>query len=260
MHEDLKVSVLTPNYNSQKYVADTIRSLQAQTHTNWEMIVVDDCSRDDSCRIIEEFAREDPRIILIRQDVNGGAAAARNRGLQAVTGRFVAYLDADDIWLPHKLETQIAFMLEKQCGFSCASYEVINDAGQPLHKNVMMLPKVDYVGYLTNNLLQTVGIMVDLSIVDKSLLVMPTQLKISEDAATWLQILKAGHPCYGTPDVLAQYRRAEKSLSSNKFKAVKAIWTMYRKVQHLSLPFSCYCFVRYAFLAVWKRLYPNKNK
>jgi len=259
MYEEMKVSVLTPNYNSEKYVADTIRSLQAQTHTNWEMIVVDDCSKDGSFAIVEEFARQDPRIIPVRQEVNGGAAAARNRALQEVTGRFVAYLDADDIWLPQKLEKQIAFMREKDCGFPCASYEVINDAGQRLNKNVFMLPKVDYTGYLTNNLLQTVGIMVDTDIVDKSLLVMP-RLHISEDAATWLQILKAGHPCYGTEEILAQYRRAEKSLSSNKFKAVRAIWTLYRKVEKLPLPFSCYCFVRYAFLAVWKRLYPGKNK
>lgn len=117
-----------------------------------------------------------------------------------------------------------------------------------------MLPEVDYVGFLTNNLLQTVGIMVDTVIVDKKYLVMPN-LRRRQDAATWLQILKAGFMCYGIDEILAEYRRANNSLSSNKFKAVKGVWSLYRDVEHLSLPFSIYCFTRYAFLAVWKRLY-----
>lgn len=252
-----KVSVITPSYNSEKYIAQTIASVQKQTYTNWEMIIVDDCSTDSTCSIVEEIAKNDSRIILIRQETNGGAARARNRALENATGRFIAYLDADDIWLPQKLERQTAFMLEKNCGFSCASYEVIDDAGNSLNKQVHMLPKVDYVGFLTNNLLQTVGIMADLSIVDKKCLVMP-DLRRRQDAATWLQVLKAGHYCYGVDEILAQYRRAANSLSSNKFKAVKGVWKLYRDIEKLSLPFSCYCFVRYAFLAVWKRIYIHK--
>ena len=145
-------------------------------------------------------------------------------------------------------------MIKLNCGFTCTSYEVISDNGEKLNKYVHMLPKVDYVGFLTNNLLQTVGIMVDTQKVDKQLLVMP-DLRRRQDAATWLQILKAGFECYGVNEILAQYRRAEQSLSSNKFKAVKGVWKLYREIEHLSLPFSCYCFVRYAFLAVWKRTY-----
>ena len=121
-----------------------------------------------------------------------------------------------------------------------------------------MLPKVNYVGFLTNNLLQTVGIMVDTAMVDKECLVMP-DIRRRQDAATWLQILKAGHDCYGLDEILAQYRRAENSLSSNKAKAAKGVWSLYRDIEKLSLPFSCYCFVRYAFLAVWKRVYIGKN-
>ena len=252
-----KVSVITPSYNSEKYIAQTIASVQNQTYTNLEMIIVDDCSTDTTCSIVEEIAKNDSRVILIKQETNGGAARARNRALENATGRFIAYLDADDIWLPQKLERQTAFMLEKNCGFSCASYEVIDDAGNSLNKRVHMLPKVDYVGFLTNNYLQTVGIMADLSIVDKKCLVMP-DIRRRQDAATWLQVLKAGHYCYGVDEILAQYRRAANSLSSNKFKAVKGVWGLYRNIEKLSLPFSCYCFVRYAFLAVWKRIYIHK--
>lgn len=255
---DDKVTVVTPSWNSEKYIGSTIKSVQAQTYTNWEMIIVDDCSTDATVEIIKKASEEDSRIKLLVQPENGGAAKARTRSMLAGTGRFVAYLDADDIWKPDKLEKQLKFMKEKKCGFSCTSYEVIDDAGQPVNKYIHMLPKVDYVGFLTNNLLQTVGIMVDTKIVDKKLLVMP-DIRRRQDAATWLQILKAGHDCYGLDEILAEYRRSNNSLSSNKMKAVKGVWSLYRNIEHLSFPFSCYCFARYAILAVWKRVYLNQG-
>ena len=248
------ISIIIPCYNSEKYIQQTIQSVQNQTYKNWEMIIVDDCSTDRTCEIVKKISMMDSRIKLICQKENLGAAKARNLSTMKATGRFIAYLDADDIWLPEKLEKQVAFMEQNKIGFSCASYEVIDDDNNRLNKEVHMLPKVDYVGFLTNNLLQTVGIMVDTTIVDKNNLIMP-DIRRRQDAATWLQILKAGHECYGMDEVLAQYRRANNSLSSNKFKAVKGIWFLYRDIEHLSLPFSCYCFVRYAFLAVWKRIY-----
>ena len=174
--------------------------------------------------------------------------------MREASGRFIAYLDADDIWLPNKIKEQVEFMLERNIGFSCTSYQVIDDNGKELNKQIYMLPEVDYVGFLTNNLLQTVGIMVDTNIVDKELLVMP-DIRRRQDAATWLQILKAGYKCYGLKQVLAQYRRSDNSLSSNKVQAIKGMWSLYRDIEKLSFVFSCYCFVRYAFLAVWKRVY-----
>ena len=245
-----KVSIITPSWNSEKYIEKTIESVQKQTYMNWEMIVVDDCSTDRTVEIVEKISEEDPRVRIIRQEVNGGAAKARNRSLCEATGRYIAYLDADDIWKPTKLEKQVEFMKANHCGFSCASYEVIDDEGRALNKEVHMLPSVDYVGFLTNNLLQTV---------DKKYLVMP-DIRRRQDAATWLQVLKAGYKCYGIDEVLAEYRRAENSLSSNKVKAVKGVWNLYRDIEKLSLPFSCYCFVRYAFMAVWKRIYIKGNK
>ncbi len=252
------VSVITPSYNSSKYIAQTIRSVQAQTLTDFEMIIVDDCSSDDTCEIVEQFCSQDSRIRLLRQPENAGAGAARTRAMRESSGRFIAYLDADDIWLPEKLEKQTAFMKKTSCAFSCTSYEVIDNDGNRLNKEIHMLEKVNYVGFLTNNLLQTVGIMVDTEQVDKECLVMP-DIRRRQDAATWLQILKAGHDCYGLDEILAQYRRTENSLSSDKKKAIKGVWSLYRDIEKLSLPFSCYCFVRYAFLAVWKRLYFKKR-
>lgn len=248
------VSVITPTYNSQKYVEEAIASVRTQTYDNWEMIIVDDHSDDDTYTIVQRIARLEPRIRLLRQEVNAGAGPARTRALDNANGRFIAYLDADDIWYPQKLELQVDFMLANNYGFSCASYEVINNEGLRLNKSIRMMIKVNYVDFLTNNLLQTVGIMADTDIVDRDLLRMPP-LKRRQDAATWLQVLKAGHINYGMTEVLGQYRRTENSLSSSKIKAAKGVWTLYRKIEELPLAFSCYCFVRYAFLAAWKRLY-----
>ena len=252
------VSIIMPAYNCQKYIAESIESVKKQTYQEWELLIVDDCSTDNTCRIVRTYAEDDDRIRLYNQSDNLGAGAARNRGLFESTGRYVAYLDADDIWYPDKLSKQIEFMDSKNAGFSCTSYEVIGDEGNLLNKKVHMLPKVDYVGFLTNNLLQTVGIMVDTTIVSKECLVMPN-LRRRQDAATWLQILKEGHACYGIDEVLAQYRRSEKSLSSNKYRSVTGVWNLYKDIEKLSLPFSCYCFVRYAALAIWKRIYIHKK-
>lgn len=249
-----KISVITPTYNCEKYVAEAIASVQRQTYENWEMIIVDDCSTDGTCDIIDHIAQRDSRIRLLKQDVNSGAGLARTRALENASGRFIAYLDADDTWYPNKLERQVEFMLMNNYGFSCASYEVIDDKGSRLNKTIHMLPKVGYIDFLTNNLLQTVGIIADTDIVEKDLLRMPP-MKRRQDAATWLQILKAGHANYGLREVLGQYRRTENSLSSNKLKASRGVWSLYRDVEKLPLAFSCYCFVRYAVLAVWKRIY-----
>ena len=251
---DEKVSVIMPVYNSEKYISQAIASVIKQTYQNWELIIVDDCSTDRTCEIIEEISNSDSRVRLFRMKENAGAGRARTHATHISCGRFIAYLDADDIWATDKLEKQVSFMLKHKCGFSCTSYEVIADDGRKLNKFIYMLPRVNYVGFLTNNLLQTVGIMVDTDIVDKKCLVMP-DIRRRQDAATWLQILKAGHDCYGINEILAQYRRTENSLSSNKFKAIKGVWFLYREIEKLSLSFSCYCFIRYAFLAVWKRIY-----
>lgn len=249
-----KVTIVTPTWNCAAYIEKTIESVQAQTYKNWEMVIVDDCSTDQTVEIIKKKAKLDSRIKILQQDNNEGAAKARTRSMLEGSGRYVAYIDADDIWKPDKLEKQIAFMKNKNIGFSCTSYEVIDDKGKPLNKYIHMLPKVNYIGFLTNNLLQTVGIMVDTKKIEKKYLVMPN-IRRRQDAATWLQILKAGYDCYGLDVILAEYRRTKNSLSSNKIEAIKGVWKLYRDIEQLSLPFSVYCFIRYSILAVWKRFY-----
>lgn len=248
------VSIITPAYNSEKFINETIKSVVEQTYKNWEMIIVDDCSHDRTCEIVNTWSEKDQRIKLIKQKINLGAADARNIALENSNGRFIAYLDADDVWYPNKLSKQVQFMIDMKCGFSCCSYEVIDSDGKSKNKYVYMKSKLDYMGFLTNNLLQTVGIMADLQIIERNKLLMP-QMKRRQDAATWLQVLRSGYRCYGMKDVLAKYRRVEGSLSSNKFKAAKGVWNLYRNVEKLNLIVSIKCFIRYAVLAIWKRIY-----
>lgn len=249
-----KVSIITPTYNSATYIDETIQSVRNQSYQNWEMVVTDDCSSDDTQSIVSEWCNRDERIKLFILDKNSGAATARNTSLYHSSGRFIAYLDADDLWYPDKLEKQIHFMRQQRCGFSCTSYEVIDEKGNPKNKVVVMKDVLDYKGFLINNLLQTVGIMADTEIVNRKCLEMP-QMRRRQDAATWLLVLKDGNACYGMQEVLAKYRRVSGSLSSNKVKAVKGIWYLYRKVEKLPLYFACYCFIRYAIFAVIKRVY-----
>lgn len=257
MQEEL-VSIITPVYNCAKFLPKTIESVLNQTYKNWEMILVDDCTPDNSAEIINEYSKRDKRIKYFKSEQNSGAAETRNRALKESKGRFIAYLDADDLWTPEKLEKQVKFMLDNNYAFTNADYEVIDEYGNSKNKIVHMLKKTDYHGFLQHNLLQTLGIMIDTKIIAKELCHMSKECE-REDAATWLQILKNGYSCYGLNEVLGQYRRVEGSRSSNKKKAICGMWDLYRKTEKLSLPYSCYCFAKYAVYAVWKRIYVIKK-
>ena len=250
---DNKVTVVTPTWNSAEYIRATIESVQAQTYQNWEMIIVDDCSTDNTVEIVNQLAANDTRIKLYCLSKNQGAALARNRAIEEATGRYIAFLDADDIWKPQKIERQLQFMKNNNYAFSCTSYEIINDKGIKTNKIIHMPAKVNYKKFLVYNILQTIGIMIDTKIIDKKIIYMPN-VRISEDAATWLKILKHYEYCYGLNENLAEYRRRKGSLSSNKFISVQYAWNLYKNIEKLSLPLSLYCFMRYAFLAIIKRL------
>lgn len=248
-----KVTVVTPTWNSAKYIRKTIESVQAQTYQNWEMIIVDDCSTDNTVEIVNQLAAYDTRIKLYCLSKNQGAALARNRAIEEATGRYIAFLDADDIWKPKKIERQIQFMQNNNYAFSCTSYEIINNEGTKINKIIHMPAKVNYKKYLAYNILQTIGIMIDTKIIGKQIISMPN-VRISEDAATWLKILKKYDYCYGLDENLAEYRRRKGSLSSNKFVSVLYAWNLYRNIEKLSINYSIYFFIRYAITAIKKRL------
>lgn len=253
------VSIIMPAYNSADYIAESINSVINQLYKNWELLIVDDGSTDRTCQIVENYIEKDSRIILLHnKSVVHGAASARNCAIKMARGRYIAYLDSDDLWLENKITEQLKFMKEKECAFSCVSYEVIDEQGNFKGKTVHMLDKVNVNGFLRMNLLQTVGIMIDLMYVNKTLIYMPEYPK-TEDAASWIKIMGSGYDCYGIYNVLAQYRRRKKSLSSNKFSSFKWMWNLYRKEAGCSVIWSAYYFIRYAKLAIWKRI-PSEKK
>ena len=250
------VSIITPVYKCEKFIEETIKCVLNQTYKNWELLLVDDCTPDDSARIIKKYVKKDKRIKYFKLKENSGAAVARNKALEESKGRFIAYLDADDLWTTDKLDEQISFMLDNNYAFTCTDYEKIDEEGSSL-KKVKIPSKVDYNLFLRNTIIQTVGVMVDTKFTGKELLVMPN-IRRRQDAATWCQLLKNGYDCYEVPEKLSYYRVVSNSLSSNKFKAVKMNWYWYRKIEKLSMCQTCYCFIGYAFNAVKKRIYIKK--
>lgn len=251
--EEYLVSIITPLYNCEDLLEETLKCVLNQTYKNWEMLLVDDCSTDNSAKIAKEYEKKDKRFKYIKLKENSGAAIARNTALENSKGRFIAYLDSDDTWKLEKLEKQVNFMLQNNYGFTCTDYEKIDENNKSL-KTIKIPERVNYNLYLRNTIIQTVGVMVDTEITGKEVLVMPN-IRRRQDAATWCQILKAGYDCYEVPEVLSNYRVVKNSLSSNKFKAVKGTWTLYRDIEKLPLWKSCVCFVGYAFNAVKKRIY-----
>lgn len=249
------ISIISPVHNAGKYIEDTIKSVLAQTEKNFELIIVDDCSTDDSVKKIEGF--DDARICLVRLNENQGAWAARNKGLETATGRYIAFIDSDDLWTPDKLEKQLKFLTEKKkedvkAGFTFTGYEFADETGKGLGKVVKVPKKMNLKQAFNNTTIFTSTVLIDREQVPDELIRMP-HIK-SEDTATWWNILKAGHVAYGLNENLTLYRRSAGSLSSDKVEALRRIWNLYRQVGGLSVPASAFHFCCWAVTAVWRRL------
>ncbi|MRX73675.1 glycosyltransferase [Bacillus lacus] len=248
------VSIITPSYNSSKYIVETIRSVQAQTYSNWEMLIVDDCSKDQSREIIGQEAKKDPRIKLIELEVNSGAAVARNTAIQRAKGHYVAFLDSDDIWKPQKLEKQIAFMEQNDYAFTYTKYELMDEHSQKLNKTIEIPDDITYHGLLKNTIIGCLTAVVN---VEKTGPIEMPNIRTRQDLALWLSILKRGIKAHGLQENLATYRIVPGSISSNKLKAAKQNWKVYRQVEKLSLPYAMFCFSSYAWTSI-KKTYLTK--
>ncbi|WP_034445474.1 glycosyltransferase family 2 protein [Butyrivibrio sp. AE2032] len=247
------VSIVVPVYNAAKYIENTIRMVSEQTYKDWELILVDDGSKDGSPEVIEEIIKKQgKRIRLIRKESNVGAAEARNAGIDASSGRYIAFLDADDVWMPDKLEKQIAFMEKTGAAFSFHSYEFGDENAKPTGKIVHVPATLKYKQALSRTVIFTTTVMFDTEKIDMEIIHMP---KVpSEDTATWWRILKSGYVAYGLDENLAVYRRPGKSLSSNKLEALYRIWFLYRNIANLSVPESLFYFGGWAVRATIRRL------
>ena len=250
------VSIIVPVYRAQAYIAETIAMVRKQTYHNWELILVDDASPDDSAKLIQnmidEKSTETEHIRLIRKEKNEGAAKARNTGIALAQGRYIAFLDADDIWFPDKLEKELAFMKQKHAGFAFTAYEFGDENAKGTGKTVTVPEQLTYRKALSRTVIFTTTVIFDTEVIPEELIRMPDVE--SEDTATWWKILRAGYTAYGLNEVLAIYRRPEKSLSSNKFIAMKRIWYLYRKEERLTLPDSIFCFCLWAIRATLRRI------
>lgn len=246
-----KVSIIIPVYNAEKYIRETVDCVKAQTYSNWELLLVEDGSTDESLRILEEMEKGDARIHVLKQK-NSGAARARNHGLSKAEGRFVAYLDADDLWSPDKLEKQLAFMAEKDAAFSFTGYEFADEKGQETGKIVKVPTTIQYKQALKNTTIFTSTVMFDTAKLEKEKLNMP--IIKSEDTALWFKVLRGGVTAYGLNENLVRYRRPANSLSSNKLEAIRRIWALYRKAEGLSVAYSLYNFCFWAVRAVLRRV------
>lgn len=243
------VSVVIPVYNAEKSIEDTIRSIKAQSYSNYEIILVDDGSADKSAEIIEKYICDNIR--FLRND-GKGAALARNKGIEAARGRFISFIDADDLWDPQKLEKQLAFIEKHDAAFSFTGYEFADEYGISVNKLVQVPLTITYNQALKNTTIFTSTVIFDMTKLTKEQIYMPNVK--SEDTATWWKVLKTGIRAYGLNEGLTLYRRSSGTLSSNKFEAIKRIWNLYRNVEKLSVIYSSYCFCFWALRAVIRRI------
>lgn len=248
------VSIVVPVYHAEKFVEATMDSVRAQTYTDWELLLVVDGKEDPTIAVIEEYITKnrEERIRLLVQEHNKGAALARNRGVKEAKGRYIAYLDADDLWKPEKLEKELQFMQQKDAAFVFTGYEFADENAVGTGKVVHVPECLTYKEALKNTTIFTTTVMFDTEKISKDALEMPDMR--SEDTALWWRVLRSGYDAYGLDENLVYYRRPAKSLSSNKLVAIKRIWNLYRKAEKLSLPYSCYNFCFWAVNAVLRRV------
>lgn len=238
------ISIITPMYNGARFIAQTIDSVLAQTYPNWEMIIVDDGSKDNGPAIVQCYAEKYSRIRLIQQP-NGGSASARNTALRASRGRYVSFLDADDFWDPQFLEEQLNFIKEKGSAIVFASYRRINAAGEEILKPFIVPEKVDYHGLLKSCSISCLTAMYDREITD-DVFFNEAMGSLRDDFVFWLSILKQGGYAYGNRKILASYRVFASSTTGNKKKVIKPQFLVYYKVEKLGLIRSIYYFIHWA--------------
>lgn len=290
------VSIIVPVYRAAAYIAETIAMVEAQTWQDWELILVDDCSPDNSAEVIRNTLRKQAGwdnaarqscagvqaevlmdadgqaevltaagvrtemftgaggqpVMLLQKQKNEGAARARNTGLDMAQGRYIAFLDADDVWYPEKLEREMRFMRQKEAGFVFTAYEFGDSQARPTGRVVHVPERLTYRQALSRTVIFTTTVLFDRKRIPDRLLRMPAVA--SEDTATWWQILREGYTAWGLNEVLAVYRRPAKSLSSNKAEAVRRIWNLYRRQEKLSVAASAGYFIMWAYRATKRRI------
>lgn len=245
--ENQTVSVIIPVYNASKYVANTIETALNQTYKDIELILVDDCSADNSAQIIENYLIDNKNIHYYLLEKNSGAAVARNKAIEIAKGRYIAFLDSDDLWYPEKLEKQLFLMKKKNAPICFTAIEMIDENDELIKSKRNVLEKVSYKFLLKNTMIATSTVVVDRKLVGN--FQMPL-LRSGQDYATWLLLMRNGINAYGINEALVKYRKGRNSLSSNKVKNIKKVWniqTRYENINPLTASFNSVCYAFNAF-------------
>lgn len=242
------VSIITPSYNAEKYIAKTIESVLKQTYTHWEMLISDDCSIDKTREIILSYVAKDKRIKLIPLSSKHGPGPARNVSIAAAKGDYIAFLDADDLWVPEKLEKQIQFMQKNHLAFSYASYFLIDEDGYQIG-HFSTKSKISYASMLKTCSVGCLTAMYDVSKLGK---IYMKDIPKGQDYVLWLEIMKNINQTQGILEPLGYYRILSRSVSSNKLNAAKAQWKIYRDIEEIGLVKSCYYLMHYTYHGIMK--------
>ncbi len=241
----MKVSVVTPAYNSERFINQTITSVLNQTYKDWELIVIDDASLDNTIEIVNRFIKKHSNIRLLQNKTNCGAAISRNRGIREAKGDLIAFLDADDLWKPDKLEKQVAFIKERKCDVCFCSYDLMNEQGSPLNAQIKALPSLSYKKLLKSNYVGNLTGVYSAKTLGR---ITSANLRKRQDWLIWLEaIKKSGKPALGIQETLAIYRVRESSISSNKLNLVKYNYWVYKKGLGFSTIKSVYSLIVFLF-------------
>lgn len=238
------VSILTPSFNSRKFISDTIQSVQNQTYENWEMIIIDDCSTDETVSIIEKFVMNDSRIVFFQLEKNSGAGIAREMALSKAKGDYIAFLDADDLWKSSKLEKQIQFLKENKLPFTFSFYDCIDESGNPLNRRVEAPKNLSYCQLFFCNY---VGNLTGIYSVDYFGKIAISSTRKRQDWIVWLTILQQIKNAKPVPESLAYYRIRDNSLSASKFDLLKHNFAVYKNFHDFSYFSSLFIMIGFLF-------------
>ncbi len=247
------VSIITPMYNGENFIAETIESVLAQSYRNWELLITDDCSKDKGPKIVKSYSEKDQRIKLFELESNGGGAVARNNSIKEAKGEFIAFLDSDDLWVPEKLKKQINWMIENKYDFTYSVYQHMTEGGELKPVISKIKDRIDYNDMLRNNCIGCLTAIYNAKKLGK--IYMPI-VRVGQDFALWLQVLKKSNMAYGLNENLAYYRIRNGSVSRNKFKKMKYMWDIYREIEKLNMIKSGY----YLIYDMWLKVFKLKEK
>lgn len=243
------VSIITPCYNAALVISKTIESVIAQTYSNWELLVVDDCSTDNTLQVVEEYISKDVRVKLLKTNkASGSPAEPRNIGIKNARGVFLAFVDSDDVWLPNKLTEQLLFMEKKRCNFVYSNYEKISWDGARNNRILRVRKVSTYRNTLTCCEIPCLTVLLKRELIENRRF-----MKIGkEDYVLWLSILREGNVAYNSGKVHALYRESRNSRSGNKVKMIKEQWYVLRKIEKINVLQAIFCLIYYLFRGLFK--------